>query len=68
MEGPREYQDLKDEEQALMDKEGHAKYMPKIMKGDIQEDTQLRWDVNVFNTPIDQAMRWFSMKKSWQSQ
>jgi hypothetical protein len=38
------------------------------MKGDIQEDTQLRWDVNVFNTPIDQAMRWFSMKKSWQSQ
>jgi len=44
-------------EQALMDEERHAKYMPKIMKRDIQEDTQLRWDVNGFNTPKDQAMR-----------
>jgi hypothetical protein len=31
-----------------MDEERHAKYMFKIMKGDIQKDTQLRWHVKVF--------------------
>jgi hypothetical protein len=34
-----------------MDVERHAKYMLKIMKGDIQEDIQLRWDVKVLTPP-----------------
>jgi hypothetical protein len=34
-----------------MDEKRHKKYMLKIMKGDIQEDTQLRWDVKVLTPP-----------------
>jgi hypothetical protein len=32
-------------------RKGMQKCMPKVMKGDIQEDTQLRWDVKVLTPP-----------------
>ncbi len=46
-----------------MDEETHAKYMFKIMKGDIQEDTQLRWDVKVLTPPKTKQWSDFQWKK-----